>query len=138
MQASTAKPDFVRQLPIGVNESRRTFQVRNGLPAQNASHYAARSCGLLLLKLTRMGSPGITVGSTALLKDTARARQRSDRGSPAAMAGQAGIGMSDRIDLPKRSWNNQIRAINVRCANFPGADRAGAATAEVIVHLTVG
>jgi hypothetical protein len=40
-----------------------------------------------------MGSPRIAAGSTALLKDTARARRRSDGGSPAAMAGQAGIGM---------------------------------------------
>src|SRR5258707_15130699 len=34
--------------------------------------------------------------------------------------------------------NNQIRAIHVRCANFPGANRGCAAPAEVIVHVTIG
>src|SRR5258708_19580786 len=34
--------------------------------------------------------------------------------------------------------NNQIRAIHVRWANFPGANRRCAAPAEVIVHLTIG
>jgi len=35
------------------------------------------------------------------------------------------------------SWNNQVRAIDIRAANFPGANRSGAAPAEVIVYLTV-